>query len=66
MPFVQWRDEGIVDLKGSLAAFEKALINWAVDYNQGVVSAAARSVGLNRTTLIEKMRKYELSRRRNA
>ncbi len=65
-PFVEWRAEGVVDLKGSLAAFEKALINWAVDYNQGVVSAAARSVGLNRTTLIEKMRKYELSRRRNA
>ena len=66
MPFVQWRDEGIVDLKGSLAAFETAVINWAVDYNQGVVSAAARSVGLNRTTLIEKMRKYDLSRRRNS
>lgn len=50
-----------MDLKHYLAEIEKTLIEQALDDAQGVVARAAERLKLRRTTLVEKMRKYELS-----
>lgn len=50
------------DLKQHLEAIEVALINEALQKAQGVVATAARILGIRRTTLIEKMRKYQIVR----
>ena len=49
-----------VDLKSVLAEIERRYIEEALDHSSGVVADAARLLSLQRTTLIEKMRKYEL------
>ena len=49
-----------VDLKSHLASIEKALICGALEQARGTVAQAARLLGLQRTTLVEKLRKYEL------
>jgi sigma-54 specific flagellar transcriptional regulator A len=51
--------EGL-DLKAHLAGIEKALICGALDQAQGTVAQAARLLKLQRTTLVEKLRKYDL------
>ncbi len=51
--------EGI-NLKEYLAELEVDLINQAIDMQQGVVARAAEMLGVRRTTLVEKMRKYGL------
>ena len=53
--------EGL-DLKQHLSNLEIDLINQALDEAQGVVAQAASLLGMRRTTLVEKMRKYGLHR----
>jgi sigma-54 specific flagellar transcriptional regulator A len=54
--------EGI-DLKDYLANLEQGLIQQALDDAAGVVARAAERLRIRRTTLVEKMRKYGMSRR---
>ena len=53
-------DSGI-DLREHLADIEKGLIAEALDQCDGTVARAARLLGLQRTTLVEKLRRYELT-----
>lgn len=53
--------EGI-DLKDYLADLERHFIQQALDEEGGVVAHAANRLKLRRTTLVEKMRKYGLTR----
>ncbi|WP_293880905.1 sigma-54-dependent Fis family transcriptional regulator [Sphingomonas sp.] len=50
--------EGTIDLREILAELEGRYIREAIERSSGVIAEAARSLGLNRTTLIEKMRRY--------
>jgi sigma-54 specific flagellar transcriptional regulator A len=52
-------EEGL-DLKDHLADIEVGLIRQALDATGGVVAHAARLLGMQRTTLVEKLRKYGL------
>ena len=54
-------DDGI-DLKEYLTNLERNLIQQALDDSGGVVARAASRLAIRRTTLVEKMRKYGLSR----
>jgi sigma-54 specific flagellar transcriptional regulator A len=49
---------GSIDLREILAELEGRYIREAIARSSGVIAEAARSLGLNRTTLIEKMRRY--------
>ncbi len=51
-----------IDLKDYLTTLEKNLIQQALDDCSGVVARAAERLHIRRTTLVEKMRKYELTR----
>ncbi|MEL7291031.1 MAG: sigma-54 dependent transcriptional regulator [Pseudomonadota bacterium] len=51
-----------VNLKEMLAELEVNMINQALDAQGGVVARAADMLGMRRTTLVEKMRKYNLQR----
>src|SRR5690606_21335705 len=51
---------GAIDLKEHLGTIEKQLIRWALEQTEGTVASAARLLSLRRTTLVEKLRKYEL------
>jgi sigma-54 specific flagellar transcriptional regulator A len=51
-----------IDLKEYLNNLEKGLIQQALDDSSGVVARAAEKLKIRRTTLVEKMRKYELHR----
>jgi sigma-54 specific flagellar transcriptional regulator A len=51
-----------IDLKEYLNNLEMSLIQQAVDDCGGVVAKAADKLRLRRTTLVEKMRKYEMLR----
>ncbi|MCE0556232.1 sigma-54 dependent transcriptional regulator [Motilimonas sp. E26] len=53
-------EEG-VNLKDMLAEFEVDMIRQALDQQGGVVARAAEQLGMRRTTLVEKMKKYGLS-----
>lgn len=53
--------EGI-DLKAHLLNLESSLIKQALDDANGVVAHAAQRLNMRRTTLVEKMRKYDLQR----
>jgi sigma-54 specific flagellar transcriptional regulator A len=46
------------DLRAHLETIEQGLINQAVQASDGNVAQAARLLGLRRTTLVEKLRKY--------
>ena len=48
------------DLKEHIATLEYALIQQALDECNGVVAHAAKRLNMRRTTLVEKMKKYEL------
>ena len=50
-----------IDLKEYLASLEKSLIRQALDESSGVVARAAERLRIRRTTLVEKVRKYDLS-----
>ena len=54
-------DEGI-NLKEYLADLEVSLINQALSKSDGVVARSAELLGMRRTTLVEKMKKYELQK----
>ncbi len=54
-------DEGL-DLKTHMAEIEQTLIRQALEQAGGVVSQAAQLLRLRRTTLVEKLRKYDLQR----
>ena len=54
-------DQGI-DLREYLTRLEKDLIQQALNDCGGVVARAADKLSIRRTTLVEKMRKYELQR----
>ena len=49
-----------VQLKQYLSNIESALLRQALNATQGTVAQAARMLGLRRTTLVEKMKKYGL------
>ena len=51
-----------IDLKEHLIKTELSLINQALSQNDWVVARAASFLNMRRTTLVEKMRKYNLSR----
>jgi sigma-54 specific flagellar transcriptional regulator A len=51
---------GGLDLKEHLGAIEKQLITSALEIANGTVAHAARLLRLRRTTLVEKLRKYEM------
>lgn len=51
-----------IDLKEYLSNLECNLIRQALDDSNGVVARAAEKLRIRRTTLVEKMRKYDLSR----
>ncbi|MBT8151571.1 MAG: sigma-54 dependent transcriptional regulator [Gammaproteobacteria bacterium] len=53
--------EGI-DLKAYVSSLEQHLIQQALDDAGGVVARAAEKLAVRRTTLVEKMRKYEMNR----
>ena len=53
-------EEGI-DLKTILVDLERQYIEQAIEASQGVVARAAELLGMRRTTLVEKMKKYELA-----
>ncbi len=52
--------EGGIDLKDHLADIEVGLIRQALDATGGVVAHAAKLLRMQRTTLVEKLRKYGL------
>ncbi|MBI2380950.1 MAG: sigma-54-dependent Fis family transcriptional regulator [Gammaproteobacteria bacterium] len=54
--------KGGLDLKEHIASLEISYINQALDEAQGVVARAAERLGMRRTTLVEKMKKYGLTR----
>jgi len=54
--------ESGVDLREHIANIELALIHSALERTQGVVAKAAQLLGLRRTTLVEKLRKYGIER----
>ena len=51
-----------LDLRNHMANIELTLINEALERTQGVVAHAAQLLGLRRTTLVEKLRKYGIER----
>ncbi|ADV27346.1 sigma54 specific transcriptional regulator, Fis family [Pseudoxanthomonas suwonensis 11-1] len=51
-----------LDLREHMAQIELKLIRAALDRTQGVVAHAAQLLGLRRTTLVEKLRKYGIDR----
>ncbi len=53
---------GGCDLKALLSDLEQSYIHAALDRSGNVISDAARLLGLQRATLIEKMRKYGIQR----
>jgi sigma-54 dependent transcriptional regulator, flagellar regulatory protein len=52
-----------LDLKEHIQGIERSLIQQALDDCGGVVARAAERLRLRRTTLVEKMRKYEMAGR---
>ena len=60
-PLLHVPAEGI-DLKAYISNIEINLIQDALDRSGGVIAHAAKSLGLRRTTLAEKMRKYRIER----
>ena len=68
VPAVAMDEDGIhlpedgIDLRGHMATIELSLINEALERTHGVVAHAAQLLGLRRTTLVEKLRKYGVDR----
>ncbi len=54
-----------LDLKAFMAKMEVDYIKQALDESDGVVSKAAILLGMRRTTLVEKMKKYDIQRMEN-
>ncbi|MCK8516475.1 sigma 54-interacting transcriptional regulator [Methylonatrum kenyense] len=64
LPSVDW-DNGGIDLKQMLGDMEVRLIREALSAANGVVAHAAKLLNLRRTTLVEKLRKYDISREKD-
>ena len=60
-PRAELPSEGL-DLKAHLERIEVRLISQALRRANGVIAHAATTLGLRRTTLVEKLRKYGLQR----
>ncbi|WP_417593933.1 sigma-54 interaction domain-containing protein [Parasphingorhabdus sp.] len=60
-PGIAHQDNNIRDLNEHLQSEERRIIMKALDMSHGVVSSAARSINIKRTTMIDKMRKYNIS-----
>jgi sigma-54 specific flagellar transcriptional regulator A len=58
---IRWDEDGI-DLRSLIGDLEQRLIREALDAANGVVAQAAKLLGLRRTTLVEKLRKYGIQR----
>jgi sigma-54 specific flagellar transcriptional regulator A len=54
--------DGGIDMKQYLTDIEISLIEQALDETNNVVARAANLLNMRRTTLVEKMRKYEIAR----
>ena len=54
------REDNVRDLNAHLQLEERRIIMNALDRSHGVVSRAARSINIKRTTLIDKMRKHNI------
>lgn len=65
LPVVDIPTEGF-DLKTYISNIEVTLIQDALEKSGGVIAHAAKSLGLRRTTLAEKMRKYQIDRDTNS
>ena len=52
--------DGDVDLKSILSSLEQAYIIAALQASGGTIAATAKRLGLQRTTLIEKMRRFQI------
>jgi sigma-54 specific flagellar transcriptional regulator A len=63
VPSVTSIPSGGLDLREHLGSIERQLIRSALDQTDGTVAHAARLLNLRRTTLVEKLRKYELQAR---
>jgi sigma-54 specific flagellar transcriptional regulator A len=50
-----------IDLRAHIASIEENLIRQALIRSNGTVAQAARLLGLRRTTLVEKLRKFEIA-----
>ncbi|MGV6850939.1 MAG: sigma-54 interaction domain-containing protein [bacterium] len=61
---VEVPDQGF-DLKNHLSDLEQQFIIMTLEQNKWVVAKAARQLGMQRTTLIEKMRKYAISKEKS-
>jgi sigma-54 specific flagellar transcriptional regulator A len=51
-----------IDLRPYLASIERNLMTQALTQSEWVVARAAKLLNLQRTTLVEKMRKFEIQR----
>ncbi|MCK5819509.1 MAG: sigma-54-dependent Fis family transcriptional regulator [Psychromonas sp.] len=60
--FLDGLPEDGIDLKNKLAEYEMEMIRQALDVQKGIVSHAAKLLSMQRTTLIEKMKKYGLNK----
>lgn len=59
--FAPQLDPNGVSLKDMVADMEKSMIRQALEQSGGVVAKASEILGLRRTTLVEKMKKYGIS-----
>jgi sigma-54 specific flagellar transcriptional regulator A len=63
VPVLEPRADNVRDLNVHLQHEERRIIVRALDGSHGVVSRAARSINIKRTTLIDKMRKHNIDKR---
>ena len=60
-PFASVLPEEGVNLKEMIAELEMDLIRQALEMQDGVVARASELLGMRRTTLVEKMKKYGMT-----
>jgi DNA-binding NtrC family response regulator len=61
LPHIDIPEEGL-DFGATIQAFEKELLQQALEKARGVRSQAAKLLHMNRTTLVEKLKKLQLDR----
>lgn len=59
--FAEWNGDVKFDIKNYMANLEQRIIKTALEQSEGMVSRAAENLSLRRTTLIEKMKKYNIT-----
>jgi sigma-54 specific flagellar transcriptional regulator A len=60
-PFASVLPEEGVNMKEMIADLEMDLIRQALEMQDGIVARAAELLGMRRTTLVEKMKKYGMA-----